>query len=399
MTGRFRTFGDDRGAILVHVALSLLALMAFTAFSIDYGVLWASRRQAQNAADAGALAGAIAYLNDPAGDQNDTGPSKQTAYRLTQTNLVWGESPNVDISSDITFPTCPDDGVGTCIRVDVYRTQSRGNALPMFFGMLFGSSQQDIRAMAMAKLGAGNSSKCLKPWGLADKWEENNPVVGATWDPSQTFDPTGGNPDVYVPQNGTDDPGSGFRLPDDYGFELTLKYGDPHDTINPGWFQALDLDGGGASDYRDNISGCAGILYGIGDDVPKENGNMVGPTQQGVDDLLALDPNADWDPLANGGKGAIVGSCVTTGNCPGGHTYSESPRIVAIPIFNLDLYLATGGPGNGTVRITNILGFFIDEMVGNDVHGYLVTKPELYTAGKGSVAPGAGLTQVIYLIR
>src|SRR4030095_15243280 len=135
--------------------------------------------------------------------------SKQTAYRLTQTNLVWGESPNVDISSDITFPTCPDDGIGTCIRVDVYRTQSRGNALPMFFGMLFGSTQQDIRAMAIAKIGHGNSSKCLKPWAGENKGLETNPFPNSEWTPESTFDPTGGSPDVYVPQNGTDDPGSG----------------------------------------------------------------------------------------------------------------------------------------------------------------------------------------------
>ena len=46
--------GDDRGAILVHVAFALLALMAFASFTVDFGVMWASRRQAQNAADAGA---------------------------------------------------------------------------------------------------------------------------------------------------------------------------------------------------------------------------------------------------------------------------------------------------------------------------------------------------------
>ena len=48
----------ERGAVLVHVAIGLIAFMAFSTFVVDYGVFWLSRRQAQNAADAGALAGA-----------------------------------------------------------------------------------------------------------------------------------------------------------------------------------------------------------------------------------------------------------------------------------------------------------------------------------------------------
>jgi uncharacterized membrane protein len=39
-------------------------LTALTAFVVDYGVLWVARRQAQNAADAGALAGATALAFD-----------------------------------------------------------------------------------------------------------------------------------------------------------------------------------------------------------------------------------------------------------------------------------------------------------------------------------------------
>ena len=48
--------GNERGAILIHVAIALLGLLAFSAFSIDHGVMMVSRGQAQTAADAGALA-------------------------------------------------------------------------------------------------------------------------------------------------------------------------------------------------------------------------------------------------------------------------------------------------------------------------------------------------------
>ncbi|HWJ54869.1 MAG TPA: pilus assembly protein TadG-related protein, partial [Vicinamibacterales bacterium] len=47
----------QRGAVLVHVAVAMTGLLAFSALTIDLGSLWVARGQAQNAADAGALAG------------------------------------------------------------------------------------------------------------------------------------------------------------------------------------------------------------------------------------------------------------------------------------------------------------------------------------------------------
>ena len=46
------TRSSERGAILVHVAIAMLALIAVNTFVVDYGVMWVARRQAQNAADA-----------------------------------------------------------------------------------------------------------------------------------------------------------------------------------------------------------------------------------------------------------------------------------------------------------------------------------------------------------
>ena len=48
--------GKDDGAILVHVAVGLLMLIGVSAFAIDFGLFWLGRSQAQNSADAGALA-------------------------------------------------------------------------------------------------------------------------------------------------------------------------------------------------------------------------------------------------------------------------------------------------------------------------------------------------------
>ena len=39
---------NERGAILIQVAVALLALLALSSFVFDYGVMWVSKGQAQN---------------------------------------------------------------------------------------------------------------------------------------------------------------------------------------------------------------------------------------------------------------------------------------------------------------------------------------------------------------
>jgi Flp pilus assembly protein TadG len=406
MTHRRLLAGDDRGAILIHVAYGVLALGAFLTLVADFGLMWTSRRQAQNSADAGALAGAIGLGYDDPTDYSDTGLAKQNAYLATQTNDVWGQAPYVNITNHITFPLVPAadcdpdaDGFSQCVRVEVFRNTANVNPLPMLFGHILGLSSQNTRASAVAKVAAANSSLCLKPWGVADKWAE----ADGTWDPTDTFDPPADNY-RYPGELSSTDPGTGYKAPpatpNDYGTELTLKVGQPGDTINPGWFQALDLGvcGHGAACYRDEISGCVNSPYGIGDDAPKKTGNMVGPTAQGVGDLISLDSNASWDPATK----SIMNSCVGppyTCSQPG---YIQSPRVVAIPVFDLELYLQTGGPGNGTVRIVNILGFFVDRMGGfhgNDVVGYLINKKEVFDPSHSGVPTGASFIKSVWLIR
>ena len=70
---------SERGAMLVHVALGLLMLTALSAFAVDWGLFWVGRREAQNSADAAALAGAVALAYDDPDDFSETGPAKRAA--------------------------------------------------------------------------------------------------------------------------------------------------------------------------------------------------------------------------------------------------------------------------------------------------------------------------------
>ena len=144
-----RTANGERGAILAQVAISMLMLMGFAVFVLDYGVVLVSRGQAQNAADAGALAGAISRAFDdvtnppPAG-----GVVELAATDVAQDNLVWNAAGSVAVSY-----ACP-PGVtgGGCVRVDVYRNGELASpTLPVFFAPVFGITSQGVRATATAQ--------------------------------------------------------------------------------------------------------------------------------------------------------------------------------------------------------------------------------------------------------
>ena len=145
---------SERGAILVFTAVAILVLVGFLTFVLDYGILWASRGQAQNAADAGALAGAIARAYDDNGNPPAlNGTAHQSAEKAAETNLVWNAAPVAQVSW-----TCPPGVVGACARVDVYRNGQFGStSLPVLFGPVLNVTTHGVRATTICP-GAGSSA-------------------------------------------------------------------------------------------------------------------------------------------------------------------------------------------------------------------------------------------------
>ncbi len=396
---------SERGAVLVHVAIALLGLLAMSTFVIDYGVLWAARRQAQNAADGGALAGAISLAFV---DFNNQALARQAALDVAGLNNIWGEAPDVG-AADVTFPPCPpgSPGAGTnsCVRVNVFRSsyqRAGGNPLPTFFGRLVGIDQQGVRATATAEALFGNTTNCVKPFAIPDKWAENrNDQAPAGWSENDTFEryTSGGvllSPaDVYQAGAG----GTGFSPESvssgggDYGRYITLKSGNPGSAIQPGWYHPVVLSCPGGNCYRDAIANCDPTMVGTGDVLDVEPGNMVGPTRQGINDLINRDPSASWDPDLNGpGRGGVSGGCMQSRTC------ALSPRVMAVPVFDPDAFDAANAMGRTTVNITKVIGVFVDRMQGNEVKGYITNYPTLANSGMGGV-PGEGFVVSVAMVR
>ncbi len=437
-------FPNERGAILIQVAVAMLGLLAFSAFSIDYGILWMSRRQAQNSADAGALAGAIALAFDDPTDFSDTGAAKQSAHAAVLVNRVFGVAPDNNVSTDITFygpalaAQCPDgDTAATCVRVDVHRTVARGNPLPTFFARLSGVMSQDISATATAKVTSGTNVSCMRPFAVLDKWDEFEPghelphdydVAPNHIDPDYNpidssfdkYDHPGMHvsvePDYYVPAVNcapgdnacTPVPGTGYRpftedgqTPVDYGREVEIHTG-AQDQNSAGWFAPVQLHPGdsGANDYCARIKGCdPSLTNGIGETITTENGNMVGPTDHCLwtdnDSLFSRDPTAHWVPPntdPDWPNGAVLSDV---------YPPNQSPRIVPLPVIDPDEFFLTDPNGHTTLTIRNILGFFVERTESHGGHtvtvGRLINVPSDDIGG--STTSTSSFLRKIILIR
>ena len=430
---------NNRGAVLVQVAVALLALLALSSFVFDYGVMWVSRGQAQNAADAGAHAGAISLAFDGAADQDG---ARARAIAMAQRNLVWGQSADVTVA-DVTFPPCP-PGPGvpdTCVKVDVFRNQARNNALPTFFSRLAGVMDQGVRATATAQVLAGDTTDCLKPWAIIDRWDEFGPIQFPNPDPEfnaiSTFDrySTGQGqsppqePDLYVPPS-ANGPGTGFRLPEDEGRQFAIKVDtNQNAVVSPGWFRAIRLprlDGQtGGNVYRNNITSCGGLPSSFaapGTVCPAnignadaaywaergcfatEPGNMVGPTRQGIEELILRDGGARWGTGPDGSPGIVNSNFDPP---------TSSPRVVPIGLLDIDNFLAQDPSGaNGVLRLINIYGFFVEGMGdvdlatgamtlranGRSVIGRVMTIPAT-ARGTSTLPNSASFLRTIILVR
>src|SRR5262245_30411608 len=140
---------DERGMSFVFVGAGFMAFLAATTLAIDVGMFMTARSQAQNSADAGALAGATALVYNSFTDHSPGGPAVQSAINTARANTVM--TGNVSVGpGDVQFEADPAGQVNR-VKVTVYRTAARGNAIPTLIGVLFGVSRVDIGATATAE--------------------------------------------------------------------------------------------------------------------------------------------------------------------------------------------------------------------------------------------------------
>src|SRR5919108_5656412 len=200
-----RLLSEQQGAVAIMVAVSAIVLLGIAAFVIDFGFAWVTTNQLQNAADAGALAGARAlgkfYCpddSDPSkckskADQDDTtidevsSMIKDAVRDVVSKNYAAQSSISVDdgdieigtwVGSTKTFTanaTPPD-----AVRVRTRRDSVTNGPIQTFLGNIFGVSSFSLAKPATAALtGLGSVSKgdIQVPLGVSKNRDCSNPVI------------------------------------------------------------------------------------------------------------------------------------------------------------------------------------------------------------------------------
>jgi Flp pilus assembly protein TadG len=389
---------DERGMSTVWIGLGFMAFLSATTLAIDVGLFMTSRAQAQNSADGGALAGATALAFDSFTDHSPTGPAVSSAISTALANKV--VAANVSIApSNVEFLTGP-NGTQNRVRVTVFRDAAHSSAIPTLMGTIFGLNRYDMSAVATAEASPASGVTCVKPFMIPDRWEEHRP--NTIWNPqTSTFDLYDNKGNLLRPHdvyNGdlTSSGYTGYKPDRDKGLQLILRAGTGNN-IEPTMYYSWKMPGDiGGDFYRENIAQCNQFVIPISSSSPfymtQEPGDMMGPTIQGLRDLIDKDPGAYWE----GGPGLPGCNCIKNSKF-GGHT---SPRIFPIPLYD-PVYYADGKKNgrNADFRLANVLGFFVEDIKsGNQVYGRVTPILGVLNNG-GGPAPAGSFATAIRLVQ
>lgn len=380
----------EDGGVMVLVAISGVALLAFAALAVDIGFGLTAHSEAQRVADACALAGASAYLEYEATEAVPHAESR--AVEFATSNVIRNDSVQ---AAEVSLQVLPDEHKVRC------RIQRDG--LPLWFARVLGFDDLTVSADAAAQATEAGAGRCLKPFALPDLWHDADDDADGdrVWDEGEEW-VLGSSPnDFYEPYGGLDGTaanstgyGSDWRnaydpsgVDDDYGRQLILKAPDPNSEFvpQPGVFlpwrlpedpnqESCGTGGGGGSTggavYRNNICTCNESVIELGESYDIEPGNMIGPTAQGVDDLIAQDPDAYWDESTN----SVVSD----------HGM-DSPRVVRIALFDPSQITSSGMQ---EISFNNIALMFVEEQQSplDPVYGRFL----YFASGEGSSGPTTG---------
>jgi Putative Flp pilus-assembly TadE/G-like len=412
---------SDRGVSIVMIAVGMVFVLGMAGLGVDLASLYVGRSQAQRAADAGALAGAQALVTEgctssvgPDISQNCMDIARRRAVAVTNSNLIAGISPGIN-DSDVTFPST--STTDPQIKVVAARDTSHTNAMPTFFVKIFGIKSANVSASAKAEAfnpsgTSGNvGAQCIKPWLLPN------------CDQMHTTSPTNPNCPGYsyfIDPTTNDIENKGLAPTGVQGELITIKPGDPNSgaTAAPSKFWPVFLPagsvasecpacanggaGGGSGSgslYRQNIECCNRNTITCGTNLVQPiTGNMVGPTEQGVDCLIhqsgTKSSPVGMDIFSPAGWTIIAGTSNPYG-LTGPITTSDS--IVTIPIYDgTTLCPGSSCPSTVTVDIKGFLQLFVEYEDGSNQANVLayVMNVSSCAQGGGGGSGGSGTTTV-----
>jgi len=431
-----------RGATAVFVAVALASLLGMVALAVDVGMLMKVRSDAQRAADAAALAGAQDFLVGTPQAQKTTALYHALEY-ASRNYVGWKyvDTSGVIVtdSGTVLVGNTPEAYVQVLPAEYKVRVFIRRSTTATWFGHMLGIDFVPITVKAAAQAINAGTGKCVKPFAIPDIWadpnddinqynrlQDLNPQQGKKSPESWTYGPEDSYSRYQDPnqadstrwtgwgspyRNGFRDDFSDTTYWNDYGRPMVIKMSNPQVAPSPGFFypwtmpydssNAAAYNGatpnGGATWYKWNIANCNPAPVAISQSQQQDTtylnkpGNMIGPTKQGFDSLMAQDPNACWLPQPDpdvthpghafsGAVGKKVG-----GTCTNTYTdWQNSPRVMMVPLFNPNQIQS----GRTSLTFNNLALIFLEGQ--DNAHSSVNARFLFFARSTGPLAPVTG---------
>lgn len=348
---------ETRGAAIVLVALTMVALLSAVALAVDVGMLVTARAESQTLADGAALHGARVLMKSQ-GDENDARAAAMLAG--SNDNTVRGH--NVPILAE-DVDVIPDEWT---VRVRVRRTADRGNAVPTFFARVFGVNEVDVTADAAAwsvestTVGNEGDVSCpALPLALYNKFIESNDEPG--WQEPEEIIGYSAEDHGTVIRLKTQPSASGDQEPSPVS--NAIDYCSQQDSSWRCWWRMEDEEPS-TGPVADKIRGenCTDPVSAE-DDVYNASGNMQSNVHDDFNWLLEQDPDLEWcgDCAGEDGDGQPQG-CVV--EAPSNDCFTgTSLRLRSVPIIDPHSVVDGGGSGANTHgEVTGFIGVFVERV-------------------------------------
>jgi Flp pilus assembly protein TadG len=350
--------GNRRGFTLVLMMLMMTVFIGAAAFAVDIGHMYAIRSEVHAAADAAALAGVSEWAVKgalPEGKDSARLEAQAFAVRF-KADTVTLSLADADISlghwappsgalSSFTTPAADTNAVKVTIRYNA----------SFSFGRFLGFTAHQVTATAIAVHGSVGSTRCMRPLAIPYQSLLDQLFGVGVKDTSYTLTTS----DIAaLNQLSTANP-------------IALKLGSPGAPNLNGQFYAVDLPPGeyadgtagtpdnGGQPYRQSLGaqcsalpgiiGVSNVTVSVGDWLSSEQGNLVGPTNQGIGDFCS----AFGCPSK-----AIVALWSSYGTSPGGHC-THCYEVKYLGVFDIIGYDNSSQQVNGTFSgLLNAAGGF-----------------------------------------
>jgi Flp pilus assembly protein TadG len=333
---RNRTRKNEQGSIMAMSAIGMLAFILAVGLGVDISRLYLTKNELQNAADAAALAGASGLNFHFSGIHTaaDRAMAAMNKYQFNKTNVSFSRDKvrfavnlsDFDSGADMSEAAAAAVAVAPTIRF--VKVETEDSPVGISFAKMALGNSQNLKAQAV-----GGMSAAL------------NIFTG------------------YLPVTGTIGPGGTCQLIP--GNTCTVR-AEPGNSVSPGNYQVLAVDGSGANDDRTGLASAVKNVVAAGGYVDSKPGVNSGPIKQGIntrfDDYASgLDPNfypPDKNIAENINYATYLAGTVTQ---PSSHPEIAlaNRRVVLIPLIQASQF--DGGRTN--VQIDHFGAFFLRNKV------------------------------------